>query len=319
MDDTPIQQLLPPAPAAMQRCIQHGSLTWLDFSHAGPQQIAFLRDCFHFHPLHLEDIASRVQRPKLDDGDDGRYLLVVLHFPVFDEMARLSTLSEIDIFVGQDYLITVHDGKLRPLRRLVGVAEGSGRAELMGGGVGMLLYRIVQALVDSCFPMVFKLDQHLDRIESAIFTARVVDTVQDLSYIRRDLISLRRILRPNLPVLRLLASREIALLRLDQDVYFGDQVDSLSRLWSMLEEQKEIIEGLDATLGSLTSHRINQEMKTYTLISVTMLPLTLVASILGMNVIIPYADHPWALPAVLVIMGLVAGMTLLIFRARRWL
>jgi magnesium transporter len=146
-----------------------------------------------------------------------------------------------------------------------------------------------------------------------------VATVQELSYLRRDIISLRRILRPNVLVLRSLANRERGFLRLDEEAYYGDLVDGLTRLWDMLEEQKEIIEGLDATLGSLTSHRINQEMKTFTIITVIMLPLTLVASIMGMNVFIPYAEHPLALPVTLGMMALLALAAVVFFRMKRWL
>jgi magnesium transporter len=149
MAESTIPRLLPAAPAAMQHCIQHGPLTWLDFSYPGAEQVAYLREHYRFHPLHLEDILSRVQRPKLDDDDEAGYAFLVLHFPIFNEMTRLSTVSEVDIFVGQDFVITLHDGKLRPLRQLVNVAEGSGRAQLMGHGAGFLLYRVIQALVDS--------------------------------------------------------------------------------------------------------------------------------------------------------------------------
>jgi magnesium transporter len=310
---------LPPAPAAMQHCLVHGGVTWLDFSFAGQEQVAFLREHYRFHPLHLEDITSHTQRPKLDDGPDERYVFLVLHFPVLDDTMRLAGMSEVDIFIGPDFLVTVHDGKLRPLRRLVSIAAGSGRSHLMARGVGFLLYRIIQTLLDACVPMLYQLDQQLDRIESAIFSTPVVATVQELSFLRRDVISLRRILRPNLPPLRLLAARERPFLQFDQEAYYGDLVDGLTRQWDMLEEHKEIIEGLDATLGSLTSHRINQEMKTFTVITVTMLPLTLVASILGMNVLIPFAEHPLALPVILLLMVLMALAMVALFRYKRWL
>jgi magnesium transporter len=310
---------LPTAPAAMQHRIEHNGLLWLDFAYPGVEQVAFLRDTFGFHPLHLEDILSRVQRPKIEDEPDRGYLFIVLHFPVFNEMTRLSTLSEVDLFVGPNYVVTLHDGKLRPLRRMIDAAEGRGRAQFMGGGAGFLLYKIISSLIESCFPMLYRLDETLDRIETDIFTLDVIATVQELSYIRRDLISLRRIMRPNMPVVRSLAPRAEQLPGLGDEAYIGDLIDGLVKIWDMLEEQKEIIDGLDATLGSLTSHRINREMKTFTLISVTMLPLTLLASILGMNVVIPFAENPWALLMVLLTMGGLAAGMISFFRYKRWL
>jgi magnesium transporter len=195
----------------------------------------------------------------------------------------------------------------------------STRSELMARGSGFLLYRIIETLLHSCFPMLAKLDAQVDELEAEIFATDVEKSVEELSFLRRDIISLRRITRPNLPVLRSLATRERVFLQLDEDAYFGDLTDALNRIWDMLEELKEIIEGLDATMSSLTSHRINREMKVFTLITVIFLPMTLVASILGMNVTLPLADHPMAFPFSLMLMIILALLMLIFFRYRRWI
>jgi magnesium transporter len=305
------------APAAIRKQFTLASLTWVDVIYPSRDEIQSIGELYGFHPLHREDVLSRIQRPKLDDNDDEEYVFLVLHFPVFDEVERLSVISEVDIFVGADFVITFHDGRLRPMRRLVQTAgDERGSSLLLGRGPGFLLYRIVEALINYCFPMLHRLDEKLDALEEAMFRGDTRRTVQELSYIRRDIISLRRILKPNIPVVRMLASREREFLRLDEEAYYGDLVDGLTRIWDMLEEQKEIIEGLDSTLSSLTSHRINQEMKTFTLISVVMLPMTLLASILGMNVFIPFADHPFSLPIALLLMLLLAWGLFSFIRSR---
>lgn len=299
-------------------------LKWLDLVRPGESQLAALQKQYHFHSLHLEDVLSRLQRPKIDDNPEDeheqRYVFLVLHFPVFDKANRLAVVSEVDIFAGSDYVITMHDGRLKPLARLVKSAtdEETVRGQMMGGGSGYLLYRIIETLVVACFPMIYRVDQHLDRIEASIFGRNVHAIVQELSFVRRDIIAMRRIIRPNIPVVRSLEMRERTFLRLDEEVYFGDLTDGLSKLWDMLEEQKEIIENLNATLDSLTSHRINEEMKIFTLISVIMLPMTLIASILGMNVSIPYSDHPLALPVSLFIMLTPALAMYAYFRWKHW-
>jgi magnesium transporter len=139
-----------------------------------------------------------------------------------------------------------------------------------------------------------------------------------MSLVRRDIITLRRIIRPNLPVLRQLASRERTFLNLDEDVYFGDLVDHLSKQWDMLEDNRELIEGLNATLDSLTSHRINDVIKTLTIISVVLLPMTLIASIYGMNVVLPLQEHTQAFVAVFGAMLLCAAAMFAYFRWRDW-
>jgi magnesium transporter len=306
------------APAAMRRHFVQDGLTWVDIVYPTRDEVFALGEHYSFHPLHVEDVLSRIQRPKIDDNDDPDYVFLVLHFPLFDEVERLSLVCEVDIFIGRDFVITFHDGRLRPMRRLAQTAADERGSELLlGRGSGFLLYRIIDSLINYCFPMLYRLDEKLDASEEEMFRGDAHRTVQELSYLRRDIIALRRILKPNIPVVRLLAGRERAYLHLDEEQYFGDLVDGLNRLWDMLEEQKEIIEGLDSTLSSLSSYRINQEIKVFTLISVIMLPMTLVASILGMNVFIPYAEHPLALPVVLLSMGAIAAGLYFVLRHNR--
>lgn len=311
----------PPIQGARTQQLEHNSLKWLDIIQPGNEQVAFLRDTYKFHPLHLEDVLSRLQRPKIDNNPEsgGEYVFLVLHFPVFDKANRLAVVSELDIFAGRDFVITMHDGKLKPLVRLIKLANDEQvQKQMMSGGSGYLLYRIIETLVSACFPMLYRVDQKLDRIEVNIFGSNVHEMVQELSLVRRDIISMRRIIKPNIPVVRSLEMRERTFLRLDEEVYFGDLTDGLSKLSDMLEEQKEIIESLNATLDSLTSHRINEEMKIFTLISVIMLPMTLIASIFGMNVIIPFADNPIALPMTLLIMVIPALAMYAYFRYKHW-
>ncbi len=314
----------PPTPSGgstTQQHVEYNGLSWLDMVQPGTEQVAYLRKQYNFHPLHLEDVLSRLQRPKIDNNPEskGEYVFLVLHFPVFDKSNRLAVASELDIFAGRDYVITLHDGKLKPLVRLVkNAADEQVRSHFMSGGSGYLLYRIIEALVSACFPMIYRVDQKLDRVETDIFGRNVHAIVQELSFIRRDIIAMRRIIKPNIPVVRSLEMRERTFLRLDEEVYFGDLTDGLNKLWDMLEEQKEIIEGLNATLDSLTSHRINEEMKIFTLISVILLPMTLVASIFGMNVVIPYADHPLSMPVSLCIMLIPALAMYAYFRYKHW-
>ncbi|NTW01021.1 MAG: magnesium transporter CorA family protein [Oscillochloris sp.] len=323
MSKLPTIRPMPPngilsGPAATHTCFTEGGLTWVDVMYPTRDDVLGLAKHYRFHPLHTEDVLSKLQRPKIDENDEEEYLFLVLHFPVFNEVSRLSVVSEVDIFVGRDYVVTFHDGQLRPMRRLAQTADDErGRTLLMGRSSGFLIYRMIEALINYCFPMLYRLDEKLDTIEEGIFQRDVQATVRELSYLRRDIIALRRILKPNIPVVRYLAARERDFLRLDEDAYFGDLGDGLTRLWDMLEEQKDIIESLDSTLSSLTSHRINQEMKIFTLISVIMLPMTLVASILGMNVAIPYADHPLALPITILVMIMIAGGLYIFFRLKR--
>lgn len=309
----------PPTPAGTQHLLEYANLRWLDIVQPGTEQVALLREQYDFHPLHLEDVLSHLQRPKIDDNPEGSYIFLVLHFPVFDKADRLSIPSEVDIFVGRDYVITLHAGKLKPLVRLVRAAEDEHvRTQLMGRGSGYLLYRIIETLISACFPMLYRIDQHIDVIEMEIFGRNAQKMVEELSFVRRDIIAMRRILKPNITVVRSLEVRERTFLRVDEEEYFGDLSDGLSKVGDLLEEQKEIVEGLEDTLNNLTSHRINEEMKIFTMISVIFMPMTLIASILGMNVLLPYADHPWSLPIAIALMALLGGGMFIYFRYKNW-
>src|SRR5262245_27860091 len=132
MSQTAPRPRMPVAPLLMQRVIEHGSLTWIDIMDPSREQLQTLRAHYGFHPLHCEDVLSRLQRPKIDDSQDPAYIFLVVHLPVFDEMLRLSTVSELDLFVGPDYVVSLHDGKLRPLKRMVQATEqDEQRAHLM--------------------------------------------------------------------------------------------------------------------------------------------------------------------------------------------
>jgi magnesium transporter len=319
----PAPQPAPEPPKASQRVhtITHGDMVWIDVRQPTPTDMTDLRQRFNFHPLALEDCLSKVQRPKLDDYEEDGYLFMVLHFPIFNKQTRHTDPAEVDIFVGRNYVVTVHDGQLKPLLQTFNLAASDEqvRSRLMGRGSGFLMYRIVDRLVDYGFPILNKIDEHIERIESGIMNRNVRAIVQDLSFVRRDIITLRRIIKPNMPVLRQLESRERPFFQFEEDSYFGDILDHLNKQWDMLEDNKEIIEGLNDTLDSLTSHRINEVMKILTVISVVLLPMTLVASVYGMNIsTLPFATHPLSFLIVVGWMLSAAVGMMMYFRWKGW-
>jgi magnesium transporter len=139
--------------------------------------------------------------------------------------------------------------------------------------------------------------------------------------VRRDLISLRRIIKPQVAVVSQLAHRDLPMLRddIDTDVYFGDIADQLAKIWDSLDDLKEVLEGLSDTFDSLASHRLNEVIKALTVISVIILPLTLITSVFGMNVPLPYEHSSYALIIITTIMLAITGGMVLAFRLRRWI
>jgi magnesium transporter len=299
--------------------LTHGRITWVNIVKPAQQDMDYLRQHYPFHPLDLEDCLSRIERPKIDEYED--YLFIIMQFPVFDSSSRVSRPGEVDLFIGSGYLVMVHDGNLWPITQLFVDCQSDEqlRQKHMGRGASRLLHDVIDSLVDYCFPILYKVDANIREIEDDIFTEEVPDVVREISWVRRDIIALQRIVKPQISIVANLEHKDRPFIREELDVYFGDVLDHLYKAWDMLEDHRDVIEGLSDTANTLTSYRINEVMKILTLISVIMLPLTLLSGIYGMNIHLPWAQFPLAFPVILLLMVLIAGGMLFYFKKRRWI
>ena len=264
--------------------VEWGGLRWINIERPGPAERAWLEEHFEFHPLDYEDVLSRNQRPKIDEYED--YLFIVLYFPVFDKTVGRLNAAELDIFIGPDFLITLPNTPIPPVEYLFERCRSyeDVRETLFSKGSGYLLYKIVDDSFDYCFPMLRKIGNKLERIEEEIFEGSAEEVVRDLSNSKQEIINFRKIIRPQRAVLRDLERTKQRYLAEDLEVYFDDIVDASERIWDMLENFKEVVEALEDTNESVLSHRVNEVLRVLTAFSVIILPLTLLASIFGMNV-----------------------------------
>jgi len=133
--------------------VTYGDLTWVNIEHPTEKETEYLAQNYSFHPLDLDDCLSRIQRPKIDEYKD--YLFMVFHLPIFHKEARVTALSQLSVFIGKDYLITLHKGELKPLVKLFKECniDKEARQEHLSQGSGYLLYRIIDRLVDYCLPI----------------------------------------------------------------------------------------------------------------------------------------------------------------------
>ncbi|MCL4239106.1 MAG: magnesium/cobalt transporter CorA [Anaerolineae bacterium] len=300
--------------------IQHGRVTWINIERVTPPDVEALREAYpYFHPLDLEDLQSRIERPKIDEYDD--YLFVVMQLPLWDPVQRVSRATEVDMFVGSGYFVTVHDGSLKPLRQLFEQCQSSPatREAVMGRGASKILYTVVDKLVDYIFPILYKVDANIRHLEEEIFIEDSRQVMQDLSFIRRDIIALRRIIRPQIAIVENLEKVDRPFIREDLEVYFGDIVDHMMKAYEIIEDHLEVIKGLSDTASTLVSYRLNEVIQILTVISVIMLPLTLISGIYGMNVDLPLMEHPVTFVLILALMVIIATGMLAYFRHRRWL
>jgi magnesium transporter len=300
--------------------VEAGGLRWINIERPSSVDRAWLEEHFDFHQLDYEDVRSRNQRPKIDEYPD--YLFIVLHFPVFDKAVGRLNAAELDIFIGPDYLITIPNSPLPPVEYLFERCRSSeeARESMLSKGSGYLLYKIVDDAFDYCFPMLRKIGNKLERLEEDIFEGLADEVVRDLSNSKQEIINFRKVIRPQRAVLRDLERTKQRYLAEDLEVYFDDIVDASERIWDMLENFKEVVEALEDTNESVLSHRVNEVLRVLTAFSVVVLPLTLFASVFGMNV-----EFPFETGVVGAFWGIVAGMLVVLvgmvayFRRRGWL
>jgi len=285
-----------------------GELTWVNIEAPTRLETDYLDDCL-----------SRIQRPKIDVYDD--YLFLVFHFPVFNPEARVTTASQVSVFIGQGYLITLHKGDLKPLVKLFNQCQTDEeiKQEHFGQGSGYLLYRVIDRLVDYCLPILNKIGGNIEEVEDNIFSESMRGTVREISTLRRDVISFRRIIWPLRAVIGSMEPKIRRFTPMDMEVYFGDMTDHVDKIWDALDEYKEIIEGLSDTHDSLATNRTNEVVRVLTAIATILLPLTVVASLYGMNIPLPLQESPLSFALVFVVWIVIACGMLYFFRSKRWI
>ena len=303
------------------RSLSASGLTWLNVVAPGVETATELAERFGWHPLDVEDIVSKRQRPKVDDYEDDGYLFAVLHFPAYDKAVQRLNAAELDVFLGPDYLVTIPNRELLPVTRLFARCENDEalREQLFAKGAGRLLYEVLDDLFDYCFPILDKIGHKLDSIEDDMFEKRAEDVVRDISNVKQEIISYRKVIKPERSTLRVLERRVDKFLPEELDLYYDDIVDSAERIWDQLDNYQEVVDGLESTNESVISHRQNDVLRVLTIFSVILLPLTLISGIFGMNVHFPGFDTAalfWGIVGLMVatIIAMVG-----FFRWKRWL
>jgi magnesium transporter len=296
-------------------------LTWVNVVSPDLETAQALADRFGWHPLDVEDIVSKRQRPKVDDYEEDGYLFAVLHFPVYDKAIQRLNAAELDIFIGHDYLVTIPNRELLPVARLFGRLQDDDafRDQLFGKGSGRLLYEVLDDLFDYCFPILDKIGHKLDRVEDDMFEGYAEDVVRDISNVKQEIISFRKVMKPERTTLRVLERRVDRFLPEELELYFDDLNDAAERIWDQLDNYKEVVEGLESTNESVIAHRQGDILRVLTLISTVMLPMFVITGIFGMNVLFPGEGTPWMFWVI--VATLVGSVSVMVgyFRYKRWL
>jgi magnesium transporter len=298
--------------------IRNNTLTWYHILNPSDSDISFLQENFSFHPLDLEDLRSKTQRPKLDEYDD--YYFMILHFPIFDKAQRFVRTSEVKVFWGKDYLITIANSHWVVRNLFISAKENDNtREEMMSKSSDILLYEILDRLLLESFALVTRLGEEVELINSELFRKKAERTIERISVTRRNIIILDTIIKPQLRLFHKFESGDVKGYAEDMEEYWGDILDKYQKIWDLTEDFEEIVEGLSKTFDSLQTNRTNEIMKVLTLISSILLPLTLIASIYGMNIDLPFMKHPNAFWIVTSSMGMIVLGLVIYFKRKNYM
>jgi magnesium transporter len=295
--------------------IKQAGLTWTNISNVNEESLKFLEENFNFHHLDIKDIKSESQNPKLDTYKD--YLFLIVHFPQWNIKSKKITSHEIDIFVGPDFLITIQQGKNKEVKNFFYRSMNNRRTrnEWINKSPGFLLYKILEELFSQSRIMINSLGKQISNSENEVFSDNQdTNLIRELAIHRRNVLNLKRILDPQRFLIASLSNIRKPFLDESLSIYFDDIKDYLDNLWVIVDSYKETIDGLHITVESLINQKTNKVINYLTVISVSLLPLTLLSGIYGMNIEgLPYAHKPifvWGLfvAILLLILGLIGFM-----------
>ncbi len=298
-----------------------GGMVWVDLREEPPETCApMLRDIFAFHPLAIDDALEESHVPKVDDW--GKYLYLVLHAVRYDPLDNHIDTLELDIFVGTHYLVTHQTTPLQAVDRVWSLCQRDERH--LRKGAAHLLYKLADELAADYMPVVEDIDVTIDEIEDQVFNNPAPSVLEQIFGLKRALLTLRRIIGPQREVLNKLGRGDYIVIPPDYNVFFRDVYDHLVRLYDISESLRDLVGGALDTYLSVVSNRMNEFMKTLTVITTMFMPISFLAGFFGMNFFQPtFALDSWtgrgAFAATLALMLAVPVGMYIWMRKRAWM
>lgn len=304
------------------KTIEGKKFEWFDAGQADEKSLAYLAERFKLNEADLKECPPPLQRPKLIPRPD--YLFMILLLPVYNRKKREIGTVEIDFFIGSDFLVTVHDDEFEPLKNFFHECqkfEGVKNKYLNGNPAG-LIHELLNRLILYCFPMLNHISLDIDGIEKNLFIAtHQKQMLGEILLIKRNIVNFRKAMQAHKNVIKKLVSEMPRFFLTAQlDAYLNNLVEYTKEIWDLLENYKDTIDALQQTNESLISFRLNQIMKTLTIFSVIVFPLTLLAGVFGMNTPgMPWMNDAWGFWKVVIIMLIGMIGMLIFFKKKKWL
>ena len=271
--------------------IQGNEFAWIDLQNPDRKDVEKLATKYNFNELNIEDCMTKFELPKLDSYDD--HFFVILHFPPLAQKIGISKNSQLSIFIGKDFLVTVHQGDLKPLVELVDTCKSDldqeMKSRLLGESSGDLLHEIIDALVDDLLHTSRKIIANLDEMEDNVFDESK-PVARSIALLRREINRLRRISVP-LKKFVLEIAKNVKRFSDNSDdelsLYFDDVIDHIDKVIETLEESRETMEIYKDTDFVLSNEKTNKVLAVLTMIFTLAIPSTVIGTFYGMNVNLP--------------------------------
>ncbi len=271
--------------------IQAKKFNWIDLQNPDRKDVEKLAEQYHFNALNIEDCMTRFELPKLDSYDD--HFFVILHFPPLAQKIGISKNSQLSIFLGKDFLVTVHQGDLKPLVELVEICKTDSdqqrKDRLLGKSPGVLLHEIIDVLVDDLLHTSRKIIANLDEMEDIVFDEKK-PVARSIALLRREINRLRRIANPLKKfVLEIAKNIKRFTEREDEELtlFFDDIIDHIDKVIETLEESRETMEIYKDTDFVLSTEKTNKVLAVLTIIFTLAIPSTVIGTFYGMNINLP--------------------------------
>ncbi|MDD2576971.1 MAG: magnesium transporter CorA family protein [Bacteroidales bacterium] len=305
----------------MIETINFENVKWLHILNPSEDDFDFLLKEYEFHPLDIEDCRSVNQRPKIDEYDD--YYFLILHFPFFDKANKFVRVKEVKIFWGKDYIVTIGRSHwvVKNLFKDLQKKHELGSEELSDivQSSDSLLYNILDRLMVETYTLILRIGTEVDGINYDIFSKKSEKVIEQLSITRKNIISLNTTFKPQVRVFHKFESGGIKGYEEDMEDYWGNILDQYQKMFDLVEDYGELIEGLSHTFDSLQTNKTNEIMRILTFISTIMLPLSVISGIYGMNVNLPFMQKGWVFGGIVALMVVVVVGFIFYFKKKRWL
>jgi magnesium transporter len=271
--------------------IQGEKFAWINLQNPDRSDVEKLAEKYNFNALNIEDCMTKFELPKLDSYDD--HFFVILHFPPLAQKIGISKNSQLSIFLGKDFLVTVHQGDLKPLVELIEICkiglDQQRKNRLLGKSSGVLLHEIIDVLVDDLLHTSRKIIANLDEMEDRVFDEKK-PVARSIALLRREINRLRRIVNPLKKfVLEIAKNIKRFSERDDQELtlFFDDIIDHIDKVIETLEESRETMEIYKDTDFVLSNEKTNKVLAVLTIIFTLAIPSTVIGTFYGMNVNLP--------------------------------